>query len=163
MCEECRPDDAGWDMRSALLNSVLMGLPVPLGAYALAKYRPRKLFLYLPAAVGFVTAWRRFVCARCQYYGKQCSTVMGITTSMMMPRDESKPLDRNAMIADFAYIGALVLFPLPQAMKKARLGALYLASGAAAVASILLNACPRCGNEFCPMKDLHRAVNGLKG
>jgi hypothetical protein len=149
-------------MKSAVVNSVLMGLPVPLGAHALAKYKPWKLLIYLPAAVGFVTAWRKFICARCQFYGKQCSTVMGITTAMLMPRDESRPLDRNAMIADFSYIGALVLFPLPQVMKRTGLAALYLASATAAVTAILLNACPRCGNDFCPMKDVHRIITGSK-
>jgi len=38
------------------------------------------------------TAWRRFVCARCRYYGQKCSTLLGIMTARMMPRDEGKAL-----------------------------------------------------------------------
>jgi hypothetical protein len=59
------------------------------------------------------------------------------------------------MIADFTFIGALVLFPLPQVLKKPKLAALYLASVAAGMSALLFNACGRCGNDFCPMKDLH--------
>ena len=67
------------------------------------------------------------------------------------------------MIADFAFIGALVMLPLPQVLKSFRVAALYLASAAATVGAILFNACPRCGNDFCPMKDLSRAVGGRTG
>ena len=159
MPEKNQSSAAEWDRTSAIVNSILMGLPVPIGAYALARYKPTKLIPYLIGATSFVTVWRRFICARCRYYGRQCSTMMGITTSLMMPRDESKPLDREAMIADFTYIGALVLFPMPQVFKRARLAALYLLSAAAALGAIQFNACGRCENDFCPMKDLHRIIS----
>lgn len=111
---ECSP----WDRNSAIVNQVLMGIPVAIGAQAIARYRPLKLIYYLPGVVLLVTAWRRFVCARCQYYGKECSTLLGISTARMMPRDEEKALDRNTMMADFTYMGVLALIPLPQVLKK---------------------------------------------
>lgn len=151
---ECSP----WDRNSAIVNQVLMGIPVAIGAQAIARYRPLKLTYYLPGVVLLVTAWRRFVCARCQYYGKECSTLLGISTARMMPRDEEKALDRNTMMADFTYMGVLALIPLPQVLKKRRLAVLYLLSLAAFFSAVLFNACGRCGNDFCPMKDLEKRV-----
>lgn len=154
------PHESPWDHAGAVRNQVLMGAPLLVGSYAVAKHRPGKLLYYIPAAALFVTYWRRFVCARCQYYGQECSVMLGVMTARMMPRDESKPLDRNTMIADFAYIGALWLLPVPQARKSGRLAALYLLSVASGLLAILLGACGRCGNEFCPMKDLRKRLVG---
>ena len=147
-----------WDRGAAVRNQVLMGAPVLVGSYAIAKQRPARLLLFLPAVMVFVTYWRRFICARCRYYGRECSTMLGVMTARIMPRDDSRALGRNAMIADFAYIGALSLFPLPQVLKSRRLAALYLLSTAAGATAILVGACPKCGNEFCPMKDLSNRI-----
>ena len=152
--EECSP----WDRNSAIVNQVLMGIPVAIGTRAIARYRPLKLIYYLPGVVLLVTAWRRFVCARCRYYGKECATLLGIATARMMPRDEEKALDRNTMFADFTFIGVLALIPLPQVLKRSRLAVPYLLSLAAFFFAILFNACGRCGNDFCPMKDLEKGV-----
>jgi hypothetical protein len=160
--ESGREARSPWDRNSAIVNQVLMGIPVVIGATAIARYRPRKLAYYLPGVVLLVTAWRRYVCARCQYYGKECSTLLGIATARMMPRDVEKPLDRNTMVADFAFIGVLALVPLPQVRKRRRLAVLYLLSLAAFFFAILFNACGRCGNEFCPMKDLESRLSGFR-
>jgi len=152
--------DNPFDTGSAWVNQVLMTSPIILGALALARHRRWKLLVYLPASAAFVTVWRKFICARCRYYGEPCSTMLGVFTAAMMPRDEVRELDRNAMIADFAFIGALALFPLPQVLRSRRLAAAYLISVMAGMSSILLNACGRCGNGFCPMKDLRRSLTG---
>jgi hypothetical protein len=149
-----------FDRKSALTNQVLFSMPVAIGAYAIARYKPRKLPLFLAALAAFGTVWRRFICARCQYYGQECSTMLGVMTARMMPRDESRQLDRNAMIADFAFIGALALMPIPQVLKRFKLTVLYFSAVAASMGRILFNACDRCGNEFCPMKDLNKAISG---
>jgi len=162
--EQSEPQQASmespWDTRSAMINQALLGAPELIGTLAIARYKPRKLLLFLPAAIGFVTAWRRFVCGRCQYYGETCSTMLGIMTARMMPPDESKPLDRNVMILDFTFLGTLWLLPLPQVFKKKWLGLLYAASVAACLGAVMTNACGRCGNDFCPMKDVYEAVLG---
>ncbi|MBU1672569.1 MAG: hypothetical protein KKF41_03905 [Actinobacteria bacterium] len=147
-----------WDRSSAVRNQVLMSAPVVLGAWAIARHRPRRLLLYLPAAVAFMTLWRRWVCARCRYYGRECSTMLGVMTARMMPRDEEHALDRQTMMVDFAFIGALALIPLPSALKRPRLALAYLASLAAGLTAVVLDACPRCENEFCPMKDVRRSL-----
>jgi hypothetical protein len=152
-------EDLQWDMPGAVLNQVMMGFPAVVGTYAIARWKPVKLLVYLPLVAGFFTAWRRFVCARCRYYGRECSTLMGITTSWMMPHDEEKPLDRKAMVADFTYITIIGLMPLRQVMKRPVLALLYTFGLLAAVSSILFNACWRCGNEFCPLKSISRKIS----
>src|SRR5450756_2906943 len=62
-------DASPWDRKSAITNQVLMGAPVLVGTAALWRYRRRKLLVFLPAGTAFLTVWRRWTCARCQYYG----------------------------------------------------------------------------------------------
>ena len=159
---QCECEEQGWDEQAAMVNQALMTLPIVVGGWALLKYRPAKLLLYLPGAVAFMTVWRKYICARCQYYGQPCSTMFGVMTARMMPRDESKALDRNAMVADFAFLGVLALLPLPQVLKRFRLAVLYLLSIGVGMGSILKNSCGRCGNEFCPMKDVREKVLGAE-
>lgn len=156
-CEEHSP----WDRNSAVVNQVLMGVPVVIGTLAIARQKPLKLIYYLPGVLLVMTVWRRFVCARCRYYGQECSTLLGIATARMMPRDEEKALGRNAMIVDFTLLGLLAIIPLPQVLKRSRLAVLYLLSLAAFSTVILFNACGRCGNEFCPMKGLEKKVRSF--
>jgi len=124
-----------------------------------ARNRPIKLLCYVPGVVLFLTAWRRLVCARCRYYGMKCSTFLGVFTAMMWPCDESRPLDRKAMMADFALLGLLLMVPLPQVLRGFRLTVLYVTAVFAATSSMLLNSCWRCGNRFCPMKDVSRRIS----
>ena len=124
--------------RDAEINTALMGATVAIGTVAIARQKPLKLLLYLPAVVGFMTWWRRFVCARCRYYGEACSTLLGIWTSSIMPRDEERALDRETMLADLAILGVLALAPLPQLRRRPRLAVLYLVATALGMARILL-------------------------
>lgn len=152
--------DTPWDRASAIRNQALMSLPIALGTFALARYRARKLLVFLPAVAAFLTVWRKFVCARCRYYGRECSTLLGIATARMMPRDTEHELGRSEMVWDFAFIGALLLMPLRQVLKSGILTVAYLGSAAASLAAILFDACGRCENEFCPMKDVRSAITG---
>lgn len=158
--EECELAQDQWDRSSAMRNQALMFLPMPIGAYAIARYKPQKLLAYTSGVVAFFTVYRRFTCARCQYYGRECSTMLGIMTARMMPRNEKKALDRRGMIIDLSLLGALAMVPMPQVFKKWWLALLYLASVGAGTGAILFTACGRCGNDFCIMKDVHRAVTG---
>jgi hypothetical protein len=145
--------------KAAITNQVLMAAPVAVGTAALWRFRRRKLLLYLPAAAAFFTVWRRYVCARCQYYGTECSTMLGVLTEKMMPKDETKSLDRNMMVVDFIYMGALMMIPMRQVFRRPLTALAYFGLTAAGFGSIFLNSCSRCGNEFCPMKDLSRMLN----
>lgn len=147
------------DRSKAVTNQALMGLPVVIATLSLARFRARKLLLYLPLATFFLTLWRKWVCARCVYYGRECATLLGVWTAKMMPRDDSAELNRNTMIVDFALIGVLMAFPLREVFRRRWVAAAYLLTSAAGMGSILLRSCPGCANDFCPMKDLSRALS----
>jgi hypothetical protein len=153
-----RAGDETWNITDAVVNQALMGVMTAVGAVAIARYRARKLLIYIPAVVAFLTWWRRYVCARCQYYGRECSTLLGVATARMMPRDETAHLDRRVMSVDLAMIGALALMPVRQVLKSPVLALAYLLSGAAGLSRVLLKSCGVCGNEFCPMKDLREMI-----
>lgn len=158
--EACEFAQDKWDRSSAIRNQALMLLPIPIGAYAIARFKSRKLPAYLSGVIGFFTLYRHFTCARCQYYGRECSTMLGIMTARMMPRNEKKSLDRRGMITDLSLLSALAMVPMPQVFKKRWLALLYLASVGAVTGVILFTACGRCGNDFCVMKDVRRAITG---
>ena len=145
---------------SAGVNTGLMGASMAIGASAIARHKPIKLAVFVPGVVALMTWWRRFVCARCVYYGRTCSTLLGVWTSKIMPRDEGRELDRDAMVVDLAFIGLLAAMPLPQVLRSRKLAALYCAALALGFGRILFLSCPSCANEFCPMKDLHGMTAG---
>jgi hypothetical protein len=148
------------DSLRAGINTGLMGASMAIGAAAIARYKPIKLLLFVPGVIALATWWRKFVCARCVYYGRTCSTLLGVWTSKILPRDEERELDRDAMIVDLAFIGLLAAMPLPQVMRNRKLAALYFAALALGSGRVLFLSCPTCANEFCPMKDLHGMVTG---
>ncbi len=156
----CENEGQEWDYNVAVQNQIAMSLPVFLGAAALIKRRPVKLLPYLLFVAFFSTLWRKAVCARCQYYGKACSTLLGVFTSKIMRKDERKELNRNTMLIDFSIIGLLALFPLREAMNLRVIRVLYPASLLAGFLFIFLKGCPRCGNDFCPLKVLYNSLPG---
>ncbi len=147
-----------FDRRRAIVNQVFFSMPAVIDLYAIAKYKPRKLPFFLAGNAAIYTLMRRFVCARCRYYGQPCSTMLGIMTSKIMPRDENRKLDRNVMIVDLAVIFGLGFYAMPQLNKSLKLALVRNAFAIAAIGSILSNACPKCGNDFCPMKDVRKAI-----
>ena len=157
---EGRSKEPGEDTLRAGINTGLMASSMAIGAAAIARYKPIKLLLFVPGVIALATWWRKFVCARCVYYGRMCSTLLGVWTSKIMPRDEERELDREAMTVDLAFIGLLAAIPLPQVMRNRKLAALYFAMLVLGFGRILFQSCPSCANEFCPMKDMHRVVSG---
>ncbi|RJP27734.1 MAG: hypothetical protein C4536_13555 [Actinobacteria bacterium] len=147
-----------FDRKNAILNHVFSSMPAAIALYAIAKYKPRKLPVFLAANTILSTVMRRFVCARCQYYGQPCSTMLGIWTAKIMPRDGSKKLDRNAIIADMVFMTAMLTYASPQIFKHYKIAVLYMASVFALWVRLLFNACGRCGNDFCPMKDVRKVI-----
>ena len=147
-----------FDRKNAVANTVVAFIPFFISIYAVAKYKPRKLPLLLGAQAVFLTVGRRMVCARCQYYGQECSTMLGIMAAKMMPKDESRPLQRNDIIADFVLLFLPGVIAFPQTHKNHKLALLYTASVVAALGALLFNGCGKCGNDFCPLKDVHKAI-----
>jgi hypothetical protein len=88
--------------------------------------------------------------------------MLSMMTARIMPRDESRPLGRNDIIADLAFAFAIGFYAMPQILKNYRVALAYQASLAIGFGALLYNACDRCGNDFCPMKDLRNAILRMK-
>jgi len=146
-----------WPPHTAYLTTSLMAVPSLLGLYALLRKAPRRLPIFASLWVAIATAVRRVVCCRCDYYGKECSTLMGQWTAMLFPRDEDNPLTAEAFQLDFLLIGASFLYPLPQvkAMGRRYL-ALYLASALGGAAALRRLGCRYCPNAVCFMNPAYR-------
>jgi hypothetical protein len=147
-----------FDRKQAIINQVFFSMPPVIGLYAIAKYKPRKLPLFLATNAAVYLGMRPFVCARCQYYGQPCATMLGVMTSKITPRDKSKQLNRNMIIFDLALIFALGFYAAPQINKSRKLALINNVAGLAAFAAVLFSACGKCGNEFCPMKGVRKAI-----
>lgn len=147
------------DRVRATINTGLMGTAMAIGGVAMALYKPWKLILFVPGVVGLMTWGRKFVCARCVYYGKTCSTLLGVWTAAIMPRDEEREIDRETMFVDLGILGLLAVMPLPQVLKNRKLAVLYFAALALCSGRLLTSSCPSCANDFCPMKDVQAMVS----
>jgi hypothetical protein len=147
-----------FDRKQAIINQFFFSIPPVISLYAIARYKPRKLPFYLASSAAVYLGMRPFVCARCQYYGQPCATMLGVMTSKITPRDESKPLGRNMMLFDLALINALGFYAAPEVKKSRKLALINNIAGLVAFAAVLFSACGKCGNEFCPMKSVRKAI-----
>jgi hypothetical protein len=148
--------------KNAMINQVCFLTPWAVVTYAVTKYKPRKLPIFIIANAAFFTVLRHFMCARCQYYGQPCSTFMGIMTAKMMPRNESRPMERKDLMNDFIYAFAPAFYAMPQILKNRKIALLYFASLFVSLSPILYNSCGKCGNDFCPMKDIRKTFTKNK-
>lgn len=166
-CEDCNAvaDCSGvagagenpWPRGTAYVTTAFFGIPVTMGAYALLRKAPRRTPLFAAMWVAISTAVRQVVCCRCEYYGQECSTLMGKWTATILEPDPGHPLTAEAFYLDFGLIAASLLYPLPQVFK---MGKRYLALYALAIAAgglgVRLLACTRCPNDVCFMNPRHK-------
>jgi hypothetical protein len=150
--------ESPFDRKNLIVNQVFFLGPWVVATYAVAKHKPRKLPIFIAANFAFFTVLRYPMCARCQYYGQPCSTFMGIMTAKMMPRNESRPMGRNDLLNDFIYAFAPAFYALPQILKDRKIAMLYFTSLSVCLMPIIYNSCGKCGNNFCPMKDLRKVI-----
>ena len=113
--------------------------------------------------LAITTLVRKIVCCRCDYYGTECSTLMGRWTAMLFKKDEEHSLTPGAFYVDFALIGSSIVFPLPQVGK---MGARYLAFYILAVLVSALGfrrlACARCPVDVCFNNPRFRTVRSRR-
>jgi hypothetical protein len=144
--------ESPWPPGTATRTTALFGLPAVLGIWALLRKAPRRLPVYMALWVVIMTVVRKYVCCRCDYYGQECSTLMGKWTAMIYEKDEEHPLTTEAFYLDFALIGASVLFPLPQVKKMGFFYLLlYVAAALGSSLAVRQMACKYCPNVVCFM------------
>ncbi len=147
---ECAPEASPWTPGTAYITTALFAAPGLLGMWALLRKAPLRLPVFAALWVAITTAVRKIVCCRCEYYGTECSTLMGKWTAMLFEKDEEHPLTAEAFYVDFALIGASILFPLPQVRKMGgRYLALYLLVLLASSAGMRQLACSKCPIDVC--------------
>ncbi len=149
-----------WPASTSFTVTGALAIPGIMGIYALAKKAPRRLPLQLSFWVALTTALRRFICARCDYYGEYCSTLMGKWTALFLER-ESEPLETAGFYWDAILGACIILYPLPQAFKISwKFAVVYLASWVAALALFNQLACSICPIQACPMPGRGRGRGG---
>ena len=147
-CEECV--ESPWPHGTSYITTALFGLPGLMGAYALLRKAPLRLPIFAGIWTAIGTVVRKVVCCRCEYYGTECSTLMGKWTAMIYEKDEEHPLTTEAFYVDFGLIGASILFPLPQVKKMGmRYLMAYLFITLGSLLAIRQLACSRCPNDVC--------------
>lgn len=147
---ECAKETSPWKPGTAYVTTALFAAPGLMGFWALLKKAPLRVPVFAGIWVAITTAVRKIVCCRCDYYGTECSTLMGKWTAMIFEKDEEHPLTAGAFYIDFALIGASILFPLPQVRKMGpRYLALYLLAVLASAVGIRQLACSHCPIDVC--------------
>jgi hypothetical protein len=142
--------ESPWPTGTSYITTALFGAPALMGTYALLKKAPLRLPIFGGLWVAIVTVVRKVVCCRCDFYGEECSTLIGKWTALLFEKDEEHPLTAEAFYLDFALIGTSILFPLPQVKKMgARYLALYVATVLTGAVVIRQLACSRCPNTVC--------------
>ena len=158
-CAGCA--ESPWPAGTSYINTSMFAIPMLMGTYALLKKAPRRLPVFLGIWVAVTTLVRKIVCCRCEYYGTDCSTLMGRFTPLMFEKDEEHPLTAEAFYVDFSLIGAGILFPLPQVKKMGKgyllLYLLALLAGGAVTRTL---ACGNCPVSVCPMNPGRESKEG---
>lgn len=153
----CKPAANPWPRGTAYVTTSFYGVVLAMGTYALARKAPRRLPLFAFLWVVLITAVRKIVCCRCEYYGQECSTLMGKWTAMILPPEPEKNLTAEAFYVDLAVVGACILYPIPQAYEMGkRYFVLYVAFMLLGGLVVRLLGCSRCPNAVCPMNPSHR-------
>jgi len=148
----CCSEETGnpWPPGTSYITTALFQAPALMGAYALLRKAPLRLPVFAGIWVAIATVVRKVVCCRCEYYGEECSTIMGKWTAMLYEKDEEHPLTAEAFYLDFGLIGASILLPLPQVKKMGkRYLAVYLLTVLLSAAGIRYFACRHCPNTVC--------------
>ncbi len=157
-CGGCGCSEAGcaegaespWPHGTSYITTALFAVPGLLGSWALLRKAPLRLPIFAGIWVAIATVVRKVVCCRCEYYGEDCSTMMGKWTAMLFEKDEEHPLTAEAFYLDFGLIGASILLPLPQVKKMgSRYLALYLLAVLLSAAGIRYFACRHCPVTVC--------------
>ena len=147
---ECTHEGSPWTGGTAYVTTALFGAPGLLGAYALLRKAPLRLPVFAGIWVAITTLVRKIVCCRCDYFGTECSTLMGKWSAMLFEKDEDHPLTAEAFYVDFALIGSSILVPLPQVRKMgARYLALYVLVVLVSAVGLRQLACSRCPVDVC--------------
>lgn len=152
------PEQPPWPRHTEILTGVPMAVTGLLGVYILVKTSLPALAIWL--VLGFILTYplRYLVCARCPYYGQNCSTPMGRLTPYLFKKQAGSM--KTGLWGDIILGIPLFLIPLICAVSAKAWGltAAWLISSA--IASIMLSrfGCRNCPFTFCPVGAIGRKI-----
>ena len=135
----------------SMLPISLIGIPV------LVMTNIPKLVLWLLLMGIFCYPLRYLVCARCPYYGQDCSTYFGLWVPRLFKKQEGKSM-RLGLWLDVVFFMILFVLPLPEIWQLG--GLLLLLAWVAALLTMVTVlsrlACSVCPLTFCPIGKMSR-------
>ena len=156
----CRgPRKAPWPSSISIVTTLPFLVVFGLGFYILMNSSMLKLAVWLAVVVFSIVPGRYFLCARCPYYGQDCSTKFGRLVPYLFRKQEEKSM-RPGLWLDLTEMIVLFLIPLPDAWRTGGLILLLLWIGANLLSFGTLTriACPACSFTFCPIGKAGRAI-----
>lgn len=121
------------------------------GLVELARNRSWKLLVFIVTLVVAATTARKELCARCPYYGRYCTMLIGKWTALLYERSE-KPLTTACFLWDGMTGGLLFMLPIPEVLEGSLWTRLcYLASVASFFSLSMRYSCRRCRTDICPV------------
>jgi len=153
------PHKAPWPLKASRLAGFSMLPTIILGIYILAQTNIPKLLLWSLVLVVFVYPLRYLVCARCPYYGQDCSTPLGKIVPHMFKKQEDKSMKLGLWL-DLVFFMVLFVLPLPEVWQFGGFLMLLVWFGALIFMSAVLTrmACSVCPLTFCPIGRMGRAI-----
>jgi len=115
------------------------------GAYAVRRYRPGWLKLWLAALVVWGTLCKYLICTRCERYGQACDYCYGGRyAARLFKRQPGRQLDAWGILAEGSSGAVLMFLPILAAMKSRRLLVSYLAILGLWQGALIRLCCSRC-------------------
>ncbi len=153
------PGKAPWSLTASRLAALSMVPTIVLGIYILAQTNIPKLLLWLLILVVFIYPLRYLICARCPYYGQDCSTPFGKIVPHLFKKQEGKSMLLGLWL-DLVFLAVLFVLPLPEVWKLGGFLLLLVWFGAQTFTSAVLTrmACSVCPLTFCPVGRMGRAI-----
>jgi hypothetical protein len=143
------PRKPPWDPRVSRVTGLPFMVILILGIYLLLRAGILPLVIWLLAYAIFSYPLRYFVCARCPYYGMDCSSSYGKLVPKMFKKQEGKSMLLGLWF-DVVFLTFLFVFPL---IYIKNLVLIIVWCGVFVMAFVVLSrlACAVCPLTFCPI------------
>ncbi|MBU0994348.1 MAG: hypothetical protein KJ737_17795 [Proteobacteria bacterium] len=160
------PEDPPWHSTVSKITALPILFFFGIGAFGVAHLGYVYFFVWLVLAGIKIYGIRYLVCARCPYYGKNCSSFFGKLVPFMHKKQENKSMIIGLWI-DTLFWGILFLYPLYYFLQYKMYGftILYCLSFLLMVGTITRLACIICPLTICPVGKMGRIywrILGLK-
>jgi len=165
MQDGCRcPETPPWHPNVSKITAVPILLFFGIGAYGMAKLGYMYFLGWFILAAIKIYGIRYFVCARCPYYGKNCSSFFGKLVTFMHKKQENKSMVIGLWI-DTLFWGIIFIYPLYYFLKYKMyvLTMLYCFACFLMVSILTRLACSICPLTICPVGKMSRITWRILG